>query len=186
MFGARLNLAGNPDQLNLWSGDSLVETITPAHWAFTESRFQGCFSLLSDADSSPTEMLEWMTMNERMQKGKTPYIDVADAANPDNTLRYSVDPCIIEIVKERGQNWQTLQEIAGLVTPFTARVEQQVQEKLNAEHQIELTALKLEYEQRISDLEKNMKVEMSGKVRDQLINLMNQRPKRDKSAAENE
>jgi pyruvate-ferredoxin/flavodoxin oxidoreductase len=86
------------------------------------------------------------------------------------------------MVEERRQSWQTLQELAGLVTPFTDRVTQEVQEKLNTEHQAELDALKKDYEQRISDLEQNMAVDMSGRVRDQLINLMNQRPRRVASA----
>jgi pyruvate-ferredoxin/flavodoxin oxidoreductase len=173
VFGKRISLEGNQDLLETWTTGQCP---TPAHWACTEKRFKPYFSILEDTAPNPVEMLEWMDLNERSRQGKTPYIEVG--TENEETIRYSVDPGFIHIVKEQQQSWQTLQELAGLVTPFTDRVEQEVTEKLGTAHQAELEALKQEYEQRISDMEQNMKVDMSGRVRDQLVNMMNLRPRR--------
>ena len=66
-----------------------------------------------------------------------------------------------------------LQELAGHVTPFTARVEQAVKDSLVAEHVAEMDAIKNEYEEKIRTLEQNMVSDMSLRVRDQLVSLMN-------------
>jgi len=183
VFGRRISLEGNQDLLATWTDG---QCSTPAHWACTEMRFKPYFSILDDDAPTPTEMLEWMDLNERSRQGKTPYIEIG-TENQD-ALRYCVDPGFIHVVKEQQQSWQTLQELAGLVTPFTDRVEQEVQERLEAAHQAELEALKQEYEQRISEMEQNMKVDMSGRVRDQLVNMMNLRPRRkvDSEPADNQ
>jgi pyruvate-ferredoxin/flavodoxin oxidoreductase len=183
VFGKRISLQGNQDLLETWTTGQCP---TPAHWACTEKRFQPYFSVLEDDDATAVEMLEWMELNERSRVGKTPYIEVFDGN--DEARRYSVDPGFIEIVKEQQQGWQTLQELAGLVTPFTDRVEQEVKETLGAVHQAEMEALKQEYEQRISEMEQNAKVDMSARVRDQLVNMMNMRPRRnvDSEPADNQ
>lgn len=188
VFGTRISLQGNQDQLEIWTKTQAGQYLTPAHWASTESRFKPWFSMLADDAPTPTEMLEWMELTERSRIGKTPYIEVSAENEQEDVIRYSVDPGFIHVVKEQQQSWQTLQELAGLVTPFTDRVEQEVQEKLEAVHQTELDTLKKDYEHRISEMEQNMKVDMSGRVRDQLVNLTNLRPRRntDTESAENQ
>jgi pyruvate-ferredoxin/flavodoxin oxidoreductase len=176
VFGTRISLQGNQDLLETWTNPDDGQSPTPAHWACTEKRFEAYFSILEDGATTPVAMLEWMELNDRSRQGKTPYIEVA--TEHDEVIRYSVDPEFVHVVKEQQQSWQTLQELAGLVTPFTDRVEQEVQARLDAAHQAELEALKQEYEQRISEMEQNMKVDMSGRVRDQLVNMMNSRPRR--------
>ncbi|MDK1024370.1 MAG: 4Fe-4S binding protein [Gammaproteobacteria bacterium] len=188
VFGTRISLQGNQDLLETWTKTAAGQYLTPAHWASAESRFKPWFSMLADDAPTPTEMLEWMDLNERSRKGKTPYIEVSTENEAEDAIRYCVDPGFIHVVEEQRQSWQTLQELAGLVTPFTDRVEQEVQEKLEAAHQTELDALKKDYEQRIIEMQQNMKVDMSGHVRDQLVNLMNLRPRRntDNESAENQ
>ena len=46
VFGTRLNLDGNPQhQQILISESDSGQRLTPAHWALTEKRFAGCFSV---------------------------------------------------------------------------------------------------------------------------------------------
>lgn len=67
--------------------------------------------------------------------------------------------------------WKILQELAGIVTPFTAKVEAKLKQEIAAEHQAELDALKQEYETRIEKLQAEMEIEMAERVKNRLMNL---------------
>ena len=54
-------------------------------------------------------------------------------------------PSMLQICEQRRTSWQVLQEIAGLVTPFTERVEQAARDQVAADHEAELAALRREY-----------------------------------------
>ncbi len=176
VFGTRISLQGNLEPLETWLQSEAGVFQTPAHWAIRESRFEPYFAVLADDAPTPTNMLDWMKMNEQSQKGKTPYIELMRGDEAEGLTRYSVDPYLVQIVNMQQQSWQTLQELAGLITPFTERVTLEVEERLEAAHQVEIDALKKEHEQQIRDLEKNMTVDMSDRVRDQLVNMLNQHP----------
>ena len=71
----------------------------------------------------------------------------------------------------KGINISTLQELAGLVTPFTARVEQEARESLAAAHQAELDTLKREYEAKLHALEEGMQGQMHEQITRRLMDL---------------
>ena len=58
-----------------------------------------------------------------------------------------------------------------MVTPFTAQVEQQAEQRVSDEHQAQLASLKQEYEQRIAELEQTMKAGMAVQIKNQLLKL---------------
>ena len=63
---------------------------------------------------------------------------------------------MLQVCEQRQPSWQVLQEIAGLVTPFTERVEQAARDQVAADREAELAALRSEYESRIAALEGEM------------------------------
>jgi hypothetical protein len=75
------------------------------------------------------------------------------------------------MVEDRGHAWRTLQELAGLVTPFTARVEQEARENLAAAHQADLDALKREYEAKLRALEEGMQGQVHDQITQRLMDL---------------
>jgi len=64
-----------------------------------------------------------------------------------------------------------LQELAGLVTPFTARVQQEAQAAVAAERKSELAALTADYERRIRDLRADFEQELRRDIKDRLMGL---------------
>jgi pyruvate-ferredoxin/flavodoxin oxidoreductase len=172
VFGSRINLEANLDTGSAWVRDGAEIELTPAHWAVTESRFSAYFSPLTEDDASAVEVLEWLDMTPSAQRGKYAVITVGDDSESGSHTRYRLEDAMVSIVRTQQHNWQTLQELAGHVTPFTERVESEVRESLAVEHAAAIAALTDEYEQKIREMEENMVSDMSLRVRDQLISLM--------------
>jgi len=169
VFGTRLNLDGNPQhqQILISEGDG-GPRLTPAHWALTERRFAGCFSVLADDDTAPVALEEFLELDAKSRMRKTPCITVGE--QPDE-VRYRVNSSLVEMVEKRVQIWRTLQELAGVVTPFTDKVEQEIQARVAGEHQAELNAQKQESDKQINELQKTVETEIAAKIRGRLMEL---------------
>ncbi|MFO7593599.1 MAG: 4Fe-4S binding protein [Pseudomonadota bacterium] len=169
VFGSRLNLDGNPEPKRDWHNDESGKAITPAHWALSEKRFAARLKPLHKDAPVPTELLAWLALDEVKRSGKTPYLDVKDHLG--NEQRYAVDAALAKLVERQAHAWRTLQEIGGLVTPFTARVEAEAKADLAAAHQAELDALRQEYEEKLRALEEGMQGEMHQQITHRLMEL---------------
>jgi pyruvate-ferredoxin/flavodoxin oxidoreductase len=158
--------------LQTWQGQDESELLTPADWAFTETRFKHCFRVIEDQDPAPIPLVDWLQLESNARSNKTPCL--TGVAGEDE-ISYVIDSSMLDVVVEREQNWRALQELAGLVTPFTARVEQEAEQKVAADHQAELASLKEEYEGRIAQLEQSIKSDMAVQIKDQLLKLADYR-----------
>ncbi len=155
VFGSRISLEGNPEPEQAWATCE-SEFVTPADWAKNEQRFTSYFvpnnaSYVSVADYIDSE-------------GKIAFVT-------KNNESFQVRPEFLAVCKERMQIWQTLQELAGLVTPFTADVEDRLTKQVADKHQAELESLKQEYEAKIAKLQTEMEVEMVARVKNNLMSL---------------
>ncbi len=169
VFGSRISLEGNPQPHECWVNGVNDQPLTPAHWAFSERRFAAHIAPLGSEDPAPTPVESWVELDAKARQGKTPFISVAQPEG--EAVRYRIDVDLAKAVAARGQAWRMLQELAGLVTPFTAQVEKEVQELVAAAHAHEIQALKEEYEQRISNLIQQQQVEAANQIRGQLLKL---------------
>ena len=72
-------------------------------------------------------------------------------------------------------NWQTLQELAGIVTPFTERLEQEIRASVAAEHQADLDAQKKASDAEIREIQEKTQSEIASKIRSRLLQLASQK-----------
>jgi pyruvate-ferredoxin/flavodoxin oxidoreductase len=68
-------------------------------------------------------------------------------------------------------SWHILQELAGVVTPFTKNVEAKLKQEIAEKHEAELAAIKQDYETKIENLQAEMELEMAERVKNKLMNL---------------
>jgi pyruvate-ferredoxin/flavodoxin oxidoreductase len=169
VFGSRISLEGNPDIDELWSKVE-EEVITPADWAVQEQRFAPYFSPLLNDAPAPTPVAEYLKLDTQGRKKKTPFVSVKGEKESE-PVRLKVGAALVAACEERSRAWRTLQELAGIVTPFTAAVETKVKGQLADAHQAELAALKQDYETRMENLRTEMEAEMAARVKGQLMNL---------------
>jgi pyruvate-ferredoxin/flavodoxin oxidoreductase len=68
-------------------------------------------------------------------------------------------------------NWQTLQELAGIVTPFTDRLEQDIRAEVAAEHEAALDAQKQEAAAELREVQEKTQAEIAQNIRSRLLQL---------------
>ncbi len=171
VFGSRITLDGNPHPEAQWSLDEDGVTQTPINWALGEKRFSMLFSPLTEDTPSPTTIDAYLGLDVLARQGKTPYVAVKRATEEDGELRYRIDALLVSAVEERLHTWRTLQELAGIETPFTTHIEKQAQERVAQLHEAELVAIKASYEQRIQNLRDEMQGEIAQQIRGRLMSL---------------
>ncbi len=160
VFGSRISLDGNPED-----GE---HSLTIADWALGQERFASSFQPLADDDAAPVPLHEWLQLDAKSRKGKTPYVTTGD---DDEEQRHTVSAALAVAAGECQANWQTLQELAGIVTPFTERLEQEIRADVAAEHQADLDAQKKASEAEIREIRENIQVEIASKIRSRLLQL---------------
>ena len=164
VFGLRMSLEGNPDDVE--------RPLTLADWALGQTRFAMHFELLAGDAPAPTALYDWLQLDEKGRKGKTPYVSTRE---DDDESRYRVAPALADAAKACIANWQTLQEIAGIVTPFTERLEQEIRDEVAAEHQAELDAQKKAFDAEIREIQEKTQAEIASKIRSRLLQLATQK-----------
>jgi pyruvate-ferredoxin/flavodoxin oxidoreductase len=174
VFGLRLELGANPDPLADWTESAAGEALTPAHFALQEARFKDWLSPLADDAPSPVGLATWLALPERDQQRQTPY--VSRQREDQAAARYAVSPELARVCARRAEAWRTLQELAGLVTPFTERVRAEAEAAVAAERKAELAAQKADYERRIAELRAELEQEYRIEIRDRLMALAGYQP----------
>ncbi|RYH09745.1 2-oxoacid:acceptor oxidoreductase family protein [Tropicimonas sp. IMCC6043] len=155
----RFSLEGNPAVDKDWTTFTLeyVEdgalklkdvTLTPAHFAFDETRFKKQFRpLAANANGVPIE--DFINLPKAERANKVPYILATDAAK--RLIKLEVGNTVVHLVEERRRSWRTLQHLAG-----------QEVEKLDAAHHAEVEALQQRYEEAVEAREAAMDSIASG------------------------
>jgi pyruvate-ferredoxin/flavodoxin oxidoreductase len=75
------------------------------------------------------------------------------------------------LVAERSANWRTLQELAGVVTPFTASVRAEAEKLVADRHAEELAALRAEYEGKLEAVRAEERALQMARLQQRLVQL---------------
>ncbi len=164
-FGSRFDLDANPEPRAPWSGEAL----TPALWALGEGRFAGLFSPLAEDDPEPLALAAYLELDAAGRRRHSPVVE--QAANGSAPRRLRVDPALVQAAEQRQQAWRMLQELAGLVTPFTERVREEAEAAVAAERQAELEQQAADYEARIRELREQIQSENREQIRERLLQM---------------
>jgi len=173
VFGLRISLDGNPapDEI-LAPGPDGERLLTLADWALGQERFASQFGPLASDAAAPTPLHEWLQLDAKGQKGKTPFVSSGEA---EEEQRYAVSQALADSAGQCLANWQTLQELAGIVTPFTERLEQEIRAELADEHQAALDAQKQASAAEIQQIQEKTQAEIASKIRSRLLQLASQK-----------
>lgn len=164
VFGSRIDLTGNPLPKATWALDNNDQTMTPVSWALHEARFASHFSEVTDETPTPTEASAWLQLEPAARKGKTPVVSHGEQ-------RLAISSELMVQVDQSQAIWRTLQELAGLVTPFTERVNREAEERVADEHQAAMDALRAEYEAKLAELEAKKEGEVAEQIKGRLLSL---------------
>jgi pyruvate-ferredoxin/flavodoxin oxidoreductase len=143
---SRFSLDGNPAADKDWTTTvleyveggqtKLIEVpLTPADFALTEGRFKKQFRPFK-ADAAGVPLAEYIDLGQADRIGKTPFVLSVD--DDKKLVKIEASPTIVALVEERRRYWRTLQYLAG-----------QDVARLDADHQLELDALRHQYEEAV-------------------------------------
>jgi pyruvate-ferredoxin/flavodoxin oxidoreductase len=173
VFGARIDLSANPSPGALWVVDADGGVLTPAHWAAGHARGRSELSVPSGAgEREPIDAYVAMAAEERGDI--VPVVSgvaVAGGAGGAGGDELAVSPRLVAAVEDRRGHWTTLQELAGLVTPFTRQVRERAERELASEHQQRLDALAQQYEGRLAETREATRQAQVEQLRRRLIDL---------------
>jgi len=187
VFGTRIELAANPEPSALWERGTTQPAdrhptptmakeatlpdaaMTPARWALGEARFRHWFEPLAEDAADPLPLDAYLELAESERRGRTPYVSQGQPQR--DLVHYRVAPELVAVCRERRDAWRLLQELAGLVTPFTERVRREAEERVAAERRAELEAQAAVYEQKLADLRAQLQQELRGDIRERLMDL---------------
>lgn len=159
VFGSRFDLDGNPPSVGR----------TPTHYALGEERFAALFSPLADNAPNPLVIDEYLALDPQQRQQYTPFVE--RMGHGDKPQRLALAANLVQVCVARQEAWQMLQELAGVVTPFTARVRQKIVAELTAAHQAALAAQKADYQAQLDSLEARLREETRQSLRIRLLEL---------------
>ncbi len=154
VFGTRITLEGNPE-----------EATSPMEWVLGESRFAGLFTPLHSDHKGPIPLEDWLKLDRRGRNNKTP-----TTQQDGNTL--VIDPAFAARLGQLQEQWQMIQELAGMVTPFTQQVKQQAEEAVATSHKAEMEALKQSHQQELQALRQQLESEITDRITGRLSALV--------------
>lgn len=172
VFGARLDLSGNPSVESLLhrSGERML---TPVDWAVHEARFgDGLAPLASDAPA-PTPFADYVALPPEQRRDRTPFVELG-AGEPKQ--RIAVAARLAQDGVARIEFWRVLQELAGVVTPFTQTVRRRAEHDVAEAHAAEIARLRCDYEARLAELERDFSSRASRRLTDRLMQLAGYSP----------
>lgn len=169
VFGSRISLDGNPQLSESMIADADGDRLlTAADWAIGQRRFATHFRPLDKDAATPVLFHEWLQLDAKSRDRKTPYVAIGSG---EQEQRYSMTTAMIAMAEQRLEAWQTLQELAGIVTPFTKQLQQEIRDELAAEHQADLDAQKRASDEQLLAIQEKTEAEIASKIRSRLLDL---------------
>jgi pyruvate-ferredoxin/flavodoxin oxidoreductase len=172
VFGACMDLDGNPDPTAWLAPGPDDRALTPVDWAATEGRFAEHLRPLADDDPAPVPIGELLQRPPAERAGSTPYVVVKRG---EQEQRLCVAPPLVADADARLKLWRTIQELAGVVTPFTKKAREAAQRDVAAAHEAEIDRIKNEYEARIAAIKSDFQTEATQRVTERLMALAGRR-----------
>ncbi|MCP3868124.1 MAG: hypothetical protein GY703_08540 [Gammaproteobacteria bacterium] len=167
VFGTRVSLEGNPALQSTWAEDQNEDPLTPASWAFGESRFAGHFTPAGEDDETPLALHEWLLADEPDQARTTPVQALSSEHAGTGTFRIS--PELAKRSLSLSQSWRMLQELAGVVTPFTETVNREAEQRVAGEHQATLDQLQADHDSELAALKEGLQGRIAEQIQERLL-----------------
>ncbi|MHC5026403.1 MAG: hypothetical protein ACYTGR_06545 [Planctomycetota bacterium] len=164
VFGTRLDISANPSSTARWSHDEDGVPITPAAWCAGQRRYDSHLAPVGGGHGAPMPVADYLDAPAAERAGRTAVVETADGGR-------AVDTALMTDIEKRMGYWQTLQELAGAVTPFTAAVRETLEREVAATHAAEITRLERDHAEQLARLRGAFEDEAAERVTRGLLDL---------------
>jgi len=170
-----INLDGNnvvkadwiTENIAISDEESIDYKITWADWAYTQSDWKDEFTVVKTDDNNVL-IAEYIQLDAKGRNGKTPVIMRASI----NGLKYyAASYKVIEMTEAVLANWNTLQELAGVVAKIPSQLKEELTKEISSSYEQQLADLKKDYEQQLADAAASQTEVLRQQLKEKLVAL---------------
>ncbi|MCP4456546.1 MAG: hypothetical protein GY816_00730 [Cytophagales bacterium] len=155
------------EEIPLSDEETIEYQITWADWAFTQSNWENQFAKVEEDDSN-LSIAEYISLDEKARQDKIPVIR---RSSNDGLKYYSASDRVIGMTEAVLSNWNTLQELAGLLTEFPTKLRDKVTEELSKKYEQDAAELKRNYEQQLGEQQAGQTEVLRQQLKEKLVAL---------------
>jgi len=152
--------------------ETIEEEFTPtwANHAFTLLVWQDQFEHLHDA-ADTMDVAAYLAASEAIRKSKKAVVKTVI----DGELKlYHASDLVVQTTQAIAETWHTLQEMAGVLTPYPEKLRKEVTSELKLEFDKELASAKAEFENKVKENEQQQMQVFRQHLKDRLVTLAKQ------------
>lgn len=180
VLSSNVNLEGNPQGESIWMQSDLSYTesgeektmpysLSWADWAYTLKAWQEKFQPHTDAMGKPVLVAEYVLLPKSERMGKSPVIYRID--HTGELKKYQADDDVVRATEACANAWQLLREISGELTAFPEKLQKKVEAELAVAYDQRIEESKLQYEQKLLNLEQEHLEKIRIKLKEKLMRL---------------
>jgi len=182
-LSSALSLDGNPAPEEAWVSTQLrykageeekeqLYRLTYADWLLAQEAWQEHFRPVPAGEGGLVPMAEYLPLDEKEQKGKTPAVFAVD--EKQQLRAYAVTPEVVAATQQALLQWDRLRELAGLRSPFPLKMREEAEQELTAKYEQSIAELKASYEAKFQKQEQELMERTRIRLRDKLLALSRQ------------
>jgi pyruvate/2-oxoacid:ferredoxin oxidoreductase alpha subunit/Pyruvate/2-oxoacid:ferredoxin oxidoreductase delta subunit len=170
-----ISLEGNKENQKDWiqeevtvsEEENLTYQITWADWAYTQKDWENHFTSVEE-DITNVLIPEYIKLEGKAREGQIPVIM---RAGKEGLKYYSISDKVVGMTEAVLAHWNTLQEVAGLLTEFPMKLREEVAKELSVKYEKEMAELKKDYEQQLSDQKASQTEVLRQQLKEKLVAL---------------
>ena len=143
--------------------------MTFADWAFQQRELEKHFVLMDDAERRGIPVNEYILMAPDSRSDKIPFI--LRPNDEGKLVKYAISETIAKAAEAANTSWNTLREMAGMVTPYPEKLKERIDEEWAAKQASALEQAKAEYEEKLKQQENTQLEQIKKKLSDKLMAL---------------
>jgi ferredoxin len=179
-LSTQTSLEGNPTQEENWhktvlniiaDGEEKPEpyTLTLADWLFTQVNWASHFRPALEDEANTLPVAELLSLEPSAREGNVPVIFTL--GENGELQRWVASRQVLEAAQAAENQWHTLREIAGTLTPYPEKLWKEAEAELTKKYEVKLADVKADYESQLAEKEAVVMADVKVKLREKLLAL---------------
>ena len=179
-LSTQTSLEGNPSQEENWHKTVLnilteVEekpqpyTLTLADWLFTQVDWASHFRPALADEANTLSVAELLKLEPQAREGKVAVIFTL--GENGELQRWVASRQVVEAAQAAENQWHTLREIAGTLTPYPEKLWKEAEAELTKKYDAKLADVRADYESQLAEKEAAVMADVKVKLREKLLAL---------------
>ena len=174
------SLEGNPSATENWRGMKLdfsendeqksqTYTLTLADWLFTQVNWASQFRPALEDEANTLTVAELLKLETSAREGKVAVIFTL--GENGELQRWVASRQVVEASQAAENQWHTLREIAGTLTPYPEKLWKEAEAELTKKYEAKLADVRADYEEQLAEKEATVMADVKVKLREKLLAL---------------